>query len=839
LPQKSLGSQTPEDKVYVLKLIAHQMLGSKWIYYRKIKHGDKGMNVFKKSSMMEQMKATRSALRFTTKNAKKLYRFAYQECIKDIKNCTGLKDGFPELPEVPDGEETPSLTSEFDAVIISWTPIKFLLPVLQLRAKGLATQRHTEGLAAKLFFKVAGYYADPTNWDRYQLNLYVRKIKKNSSYQEISAALQPLKDDLTKFLDVYEPFKFGKASLSKDVTQDVDAFDDAMGVESIESQINSLYWYNFIYEAIELFLFKYYLTLVTSTSSNDAILQLNSIFSPVLMKAIEVRSIFQGSFETDRTKRAFRIPYKKLVKEKEEAPLMKKIKTQQGIFETYQYNLPLLEKLTISYEIMDLPAENSGWGKFMKRYILNINRPSIFSDNGAEPLTINDSDIKEKADIFENEKAQIEEENKKFELKKAKFKEYKKKLIQKAKQLENIADKDAKIKLEEDKAKLLNEELKFDKEFQGFKEKRKKFEERLLNEQFKLQESSKKLNLTFLNDEDLKLEEGEITKLQTREFVLMNIMTTIINCSHFNRLARFKILERFKERVKGDQELEQKRMEEIQKMADKKLRELSKKKSKMERLKQQDTVSIVEKDIEKFKAGVEERIKGIKRDSQNELLAQKDRLNSLFQEISKEKSVDLGFASKKLLQLCEKISPDNEFIADFPKFVTKNMQEGYIKDFEPFYKNVFSILDLPISEKMLIIQALEKSGDKGSVKLSLGEKEQEEFQAEIERKKADLEKLVPDLFVSKVIFQTSLIPIDNLLKMSIDHKSLNNLLLLKIASPKTSQNFSLNADTIKGLLELNKLINPIPQNIIVQAGKEKEKNPEKRINSALLANLLN
>ena len=40
------------------------------------------------------MKATRSALKFTSKNTKKLYRQAYQDCIKDIKAYTGLKEGF-------------------------------------------------------------------------------------------------------------------------------------------------------------------------------------------------------------------------------------------------------------------------------------------------------------------------------------------------------------------------------------------------------------------------------------------------------------------------------------------------------------------------------------------------------------------------------------------------------------------------------------------------------------------------------------------------------------------------------------------------------------------------
>jgi len=130
---KELKSQTPEEQMYLLKLIAHQMLGAKWMYYKKIKQGDQGLKLFKEASLMEQMKATRSALRFTTKNTKKLYRFAYQECLKEIKKYAGIKEGFPELQEAGEGEDLPGLTSEFDAIIISWTPLKFLTPAQKIR----------------------------------------------------------------------------------------------------------------------------------------------------------------------------------------------------------------------------------------------------------------------------------------------------------------------------------------------------------------------------------------------------------------------------------------------------------------------------------------------------------------------------------------------------------------------------------------------------------------------------------------------------------------------------------------------------------------------------------
>lgn len=361
---KELKNQSPEDKMYLLKLIAHQMLGAKWMYYRKIKQGDKGIKLFRETSLMEQMKATRSALRFTTKNTKKVYRFAYQECLKEIKKFAGIKEGFPELPETEEGEEIPSLTSEFDAVIISWTPLKFLNPAQKIRDKGAATQRHTEGLIAKLYFKVAAYYAAPENWDTRKLTLYLRNINQNSTHQDIVAAFESLKSDLQILSEVYEPFKFGKASLSKDIASDADSFDDAMSVESFESQIQTLYWHDYIYQAIELFLNRYYLTLITSTASLGAIQYITNIFKPALSKAAENRVLYAGSFETDQSKRTFRVPYQEYVQKKQAEPLKKKLKTKEGIYESYSYTLRMLDQFKIEFDLESPPDSDSQWGFF-------------------------------------------------------------------------------------------------------------------------------------------------------------------------------------------------------------------------------------------------------------------------------------------------------------------------------------------------------------------------------------------------------------------------------------------------------------------------------------------
>lgn len=725
---KELKDQSPEDQMYLLKLIAHQMLGAKWMYYKKIKRGDQGLKLFKEASLMEQMKATRSALRFTTKNTKKLYRFAYQECLKEIKKYAGIKEGMPELPEAEEGEELPAMTSEFDAVIIAWTPLKFLTPAQKIRDKGSATQRHTEGLIAKLYFKVAAYYARPESWDTRKLTLYLRSITRDSTRQDIVSALEPLKMDLQKLSETYVPFKFGKASLSKDAVNDIDAFDDAMSVESFESQIQTLYWYDFIYQALESFLIRYYLTLITSTASFTAIQYITSIFEPALAKASENRVLFMGSFETDHSKKSFRVPYQEYVEKKQHEPLKKKLKTKEGIYESYCYTLPLLDELRMPFDLDAPPEENSTWWQFLEQYILAIGRPII-----------------------------------------------------------NLSEDDPQY----EEVETFNQEM------------------------------------------------DRIVELPTRQYLLLQLMRALVNYATNKRQAKYLILERFKQRIKSEYELEVKRVEEIRKMAQKKLREMEKRVGKFKRLKQEETVNTLNSDIEKFKGKLEERIAHIRQSSKNELNQQKSRLNNLFDEVSKEKSLNLAISARYLIEGIEKIDPGGEFIRSMANFIASEIERSYSKELEPLYKNLFDVFNFTPQEKLLIIQSLDKFADPGSVRLTLDDAEKAEMEKGIDDIKDKIETESPGVFENKVIFQTRTILIGDLLKMSLDSQSIHNLLCLKIASSQSTQMKNLKPDTIRAIVDLNKKVNPLPKNNVIQSGREKDKDFEKRINASKLESILN
>lgn len=734
---KKLKDQVVEEKMHVLKQVALEWLGSQWEYYKKIKTAGEGFQLLKAKSHLDQMKATQSALKFTSKSAKKSYRSTYQICVNEISSRTGLrKENFPLLPETADGKEVPSLSSEFDAVIIAWTPIKFFLPAKQIREKGKATQRHSEGLVAKLFFKVAGFYSIADNWDVRKLSFYLRKLNQDSKYQDVVSALEPLKSDLSKFCEVYEPFKFGQASLSKAVSKDDDTFDDAMGVESFESQVQTLYWYHFIFEALELFIFRYFLTLVTATNSVQTIRYLSGIFEPIFEKAIENKNIFLGTFETDRSKKQFLAPYQKFKQERNNDAEVKKIKTAKGVFETYIYNLRLLEKKTINFELKEPPGVESPWADFLRYGILQ------------------------------------------------------------QEQLPETPDEDATLAEEGSDSSLIEEAL------------------------FEMEKEIKAI------------------PLEVREYALIQILAMMIKCIQYKRSSRHKVLERFKQRAISDKELAGKRIKEIRRQAEKQVREMGRKVDKLKRMKQEDAAVSYQADIDKFKKNLEIRCENVRQSSIKGLQLQKKRLQILFKQISKENAVNIGLSLNTILKLTEEIDPESDFIKEFTNFTIKNIQQEYAKELEPFYQNIFDIMEPSTQEKIAIIQSLQKSGGDNAVKLSLSEEEQEENKKMLNGLKIQIEKGLPGILAGKLIFTNLSIPVEDLLNLSIDMQSLQMLLRSKVTTPKNAKPTKLPGNVYKALLVLNMFKNPVTKHSLILEGREKETDPQKAINIAQLKKLL-
>ena len=342
------------------------------------------------------------------------------------------------------------------------------------------------------------------------------------------------------------------------------------------------------------------------------------------------------------------------------------------------------------------------------------------------------------------------------------------------------------------------------------------------------------------SDIDEHLDEIPLPKvpLESREYAFMQTLATLVRLTETRRKARHNLLERFKKRVVADKEYAEKQIQEVKKRGEKQIHKLERKLSKIKRLKQEEATQAFEKDIESFKNKLDARCQTIRQNAIKELNAQKARLQALFKEISKEDSVKTGALANYLYQLMEAIDTEREFIAEFLRATIDNVQHQYSKEMEPLYENLFDIVDPSIQEKIVIIQALKKSGGDKSFNLSLTEEEETEFENMVAGMKSKIEQSMPGIFRSKVIFLTQAFPVEDLFRISIDNKSLKRLLRLKLAQPNTGKQVQIPAETAKAILVMNMVVNPVPKNNLVMEGKEEEQDPQRSINSALLNKLL-
>ena len=1024
--ERLLPEQSDEEKMVLLKIAAHQFLGQKWLYFKKIKGTDQSGKLIKEKSLFEEMKATRSALKFTSKNTLRQYILAFQNCMKEIKSFAVTDEEFPELPDDSDGKVLKSMIPELDAVIIAWTPLKFLLPARQIREKGQASERHTEGLIAKLFFKVAGFYAVPENWDSRKLSFYLDRIGKDSPYQDVVQKLEPLKKNLLKFSEEFEQIKFGQAALSKDTTSDAGAFDDAMEIENFDSQVQTLYWHRFIYKAIESFLLKYYLTLVSSTASIHAVRYLSTVFEPALTHAIDMSVLFDGSFDTDISKKRFRKAFVELQQKRVDQESTKKIKMRRGVFEVYNYNLPLITRHGVPYEINKNIKKTSFWWLFVEKAILGKNRTDLATELNYTPhkklsqsiadavqqtedlsnekikrtdelaglkegieelndemialdkafrdenpvqkkeqlqqrnnnvekglqetanllkkmkeeetgliqteeklaqerdqlleeegtlkkaavevqatITQLEAELKEatiKKTALETESAQTKNENQgtgpdqkksanqKIEALLADIERKSEKLQQARAKLSSVTEKlttvgarrtnDIPEKFEQTQAKhteILEKINEFDLKGLDQKKQKKQIQEEqiaLEERDIRYAESKKKIDSTIKNsrknlEKDAKTIENIVKKIadteaakaelqkkqqavleetkqklealnsvETRSAILIHISALLITSSQKRKEAWQKVLERFKQRLISDQKLAQSRVEEIKKESQKKLREMGKKASKLERLKQGAAVEDFKKEMEIYQQSVAQKNRQIIKFAKQEAELQKQRITQMFHKISKDKKRNDALSARHLFELICQMDEGEQFKNEFMDYLIQSTAQKYQQKLEPLYSNMFTVFNPTLLKKVSLVKALNKSGDVDGVRLVLSDEEQKGFNGIVQGIKNNLRKQKPDIFDCQAKIANIIATIDGLLNIKIDNPSLLLVLGTNFFAPKNPKAAKLHPGLIKRILELNHIMTPVAENSLILEGKENERDPVNRINTSLLRKLI-
>jgi len=376
-----IEEQTAQQKMKVLRELAYQNLGKKWDLFQKIKSGSLVPEGEDKAGLGEKLAGMRESLIEVTKLAHHLFRQAYLDCLMDISSAGTAIEDFPPPPGLNEDGSTIPIDEDQDAIIISRTPLKFLIPCGKLRQAGADLPQHRDGLVARIFFKVAAYYTIPENWDQQRITFYTSGLEKHGGELETKRQLEPLLKNIREMVKVYGVFDAGSLS-SQGKKEQGNQFREAP-----EDRLRSMYWFRFTHQGMESFLLQYYMCLVTSTESRAAIRQLSKAFLPLLKKSILNRIHFDLVIDSDPEFSGFRDKLDLFESSLEDSADRITIDSRGTEFETWNFNSKLLDLFNLNYDNINPQEIESEWGRFISSKILNLSGNDQSSKHQPTPIS--------------------------------------------------------------------------------------------------------------------------------------------------------------------------------------------------------------------------------------------------------------------------------------------------------------------------------------------------------------------------------------------------------------------------------------------------------------------
>ncbi|MDH4225577.1 MAG: hypothetical protein OEW12_08020 [Deltaproteobacteria bacterium] len=346
-------------------------LGSNFLHYNKIRTAQKGQShFFEGAQLEEQMEATRSALTFVTRALSNNLILAYNSLIDSVKNAGQAPPDWPSRIDVPDRNNPPNLTNEQDALIIAWMPLKFFNLSRTVREKGKGIETYADGVIKKLYFKVLGYYCDPSHWDPNRMGYFLNGIPEDATLPDINAKLSTLKSEVEAFAASYQMLRFGKTPRAGADPSAANTLEDMFEV-SKEEMAMDLYFQNFLVSGMDAFIFRYYMTLVSYTQNSRAIRAISQIFESALSRTTNIRITFQSSLSMEREKIRVRKEYQELFQKLAELPMVEEVPVKGGMARKINYSLKLLDVMAFPRSSALTPRQAQPWKEWLTTHVLS------------------------------------------------------------------------------------------------------------------------------------------------------------------------------------------------------------------------------------------------------------------------------------------------------------------------------------------------------------------------------------------------------------------------------------------------------------------------------------
>ena len=357
-------------KVAALNKEGYAWLGERYAWYNKIRTAKKGgLKLLADPSLEEQMEATRSALNLVTRTLNTGLMNAFNATIDSVKNAGAApEEQWPAKIE-GDRSDPPPLSNEQDALVLAWMPLKFANLAKPVRDKGKGLDFYSDGLIKKLYFKVVGFYCDPRNWNKERLGYFLLNMNPEANLQEIQGKLGVLKSEVDQLVNSLAMFRFGRNPRRKDAGQK-NTMEETFEISDKEL-VNDLYLQSLLVHGLEMFIFRYYLTLMECANNSRALRQISLIFHPLLKKMEEIKQRFQGSFLMEREKIRLRKPYMEFFKQREALPPVQTLEENGRQIRRINHTHRLLEMVALPRTSKYGERQEHNWKDYLNRAMLS------------------------------------------------------------------------------------------------------------------------------------------------------------------------------------------------------------------------------------------------------------------------------------------------------------------------------------------------------------------------------------------------------------------------------------------------------------------------------------
>jgi hypothetical protein len=320
--------------------------------------------------------------------------------------------------------------------------------------------------------------------------------------------------------------------------------------------------------------------------------------------------------------------------------------------------------------------------------------------------------------------------------------------------------------------------------------------------------------------------------------LLMELLTTLVADTMADMEGKVHAAKDLRDFADEQEKLGKLQLAKKKKDLDEAKRNKRKAMGKFKSLEQMNMVETIQKELDDLEAHGQAEIAAMEQAIAKRREQQIVRVDQLELAAKADREKNLGKNASALYELVRRLDSERKLRGSLVTFLMQYVQEAYGEASTLLLKNLFAIVvDLAPTEKMMLRSAVAQKIPLEEKELVVSEAELETYRQQIVSRKTELNMEVPGVLEQRLSLGPVKAKVDDLLGIGLTMASLRLLFSLPFAAVNKAA-ARLPGETVKKLLMLSQLSNPLPEHDIILPNVEPNAPVMKRVNFNRLQKLL-